>query len=109
MGVGNLHKVVLFRKNTPSALGAGSVDSYSDLLTTRGSLKKLNGSRGLSFGEVFESNSYELIVRVQTLLEQNLRMDMKVVIDGRTFTLSSYDMMDEKRFYYKMILNEQRN
>ena len=109
MGVGNLHKVVLFRKNTPGTLGAGGSDSYSDLLTTRGSLKKINGSRGLSFGEVLESNSYELIVRVQTLLEQNLRTDLRVVIEGRTFTISSWDKMDEKRFYYKIILNEQRN
>lgn len=109
MGVGKLHKVVVFKSNTPATLGAGASDSYSTLLTTRGSLKKLNGSRGLSYGELLESNSYECIVRHQSSLQTNLRMDMKVEIDSRTYTIASYELIEEKRFYYRFVLNEQRN
>jgi hypothetical protein len=109
MNVGNLHKVIVFKQNNPTVKGAGKADAYTTLLTTRGSLKKLNGNRGLSFGELLESNSYEMITRHQQALEDNLRMDMKIDIEGRTFTIQSYDKVQGKRFYYRFILNEQRN
>jgi hypothetical protein len=109
LGIGGLHKIVVFNKNTPAQMGAGTVDSYSTLLTTRGSLKKQSGIRGLGFGELLESNSYVMYVRYQQALEDNLRMDMKIEVEGRVFTISSYDKVEEKRFYYKLILNEQRN
>lgn len=107
--VGGLNKVVVFRQNTPSQQGAGYVDSYSDLLTTRGALRSLSSSRGFSFGEVLQTNTHELIVRYQTALASGLRGDMKVVIDGRTFTVSTWEKIGEKKFYYKLIINEQKD
>ena len=109
MGIGFLNKVVVFKKNTPTTLGAGSKDAYTTLLTTRGTIRKQNGSRGISFGEILESSSYELIVRVQILLESNLSTSIKVEMDGRLFTVSSWEKIEEKRFYYKIQLNEQRS
>jgi len=109
MGVGQLNKVVVFKTNTPSTLGAGAADSYSTLLTTRGSLKKLSGSRSLSFGELVESNSYEMITRYQSSIASNVRMDTKIEIEGRTFTINSFEKTGEKRFYYRFVLSEQVN
>jgi len=109
MEVGTLNKVVVFKQNTPTTKGAGKADAYTTLLTTRGSLKKLNGSRGISFGELLESNSYEMFTRYQQDLEDNLSMSVKVEIESRLFTISSYEKIGEKRFYYRFILNEQRN
>ncbi|MBL0268109.1 MAG: head-tail adaptor protein [Chitinophagaceae bacterium] len=109
MGVGQLNKVVVFKENTPSNLGAGGADSYSTLLTTRGSLKKLSGSRSLSFGELVESNSYEMITRYQDDIKDNIRMDTKIEIESRTFTINSFEKIGEKRFYYRFVLSEQVN
>lgn len=108
MGVGALHKVVVFKKNTPTALTAGGADAYTTLLTTRGSLKKNNGARSLSYGEVMESNSYEMITRYQSSLETNLRVDTKVEIEGRTYTINSWEKIGESKFYFRFNLNEQR-
>lgn len=109
MEVGQLNKVVVFKQNTPTTLGAGAKDAYTTLLTTRGSLRKLNGNRGLSFGELLETNSFEMITRYQVALENNLKMSVKVEVEGKTYTIQSFEKVGEKRFYYKFILNQQNN
>ena len=109
MEVGRLNKVVTFKSNTPTDKGAGAADSYATLLTTRGYLKKSSGSRGFSFGELSESSSWILITRYQQDIEDNLRMDMKLEIDGRTFTVTGWEKMEEKRFYYEIQLSEKVN
>ena len=109
MEVGQLNKVVVFKANTPSTLGAGAVDSYATVVTTRGSLRKLNGSRSFGYGELTESGSYEMFTRYQTTLASALRMDMKVEIESRTFTIASFEKVGEKKFYYRFVLNEQVN
>lgn len=106
MEVGRLNKVAVFKQNTPSAKGAGNANSYSDILTTRCSLKKQSGSRGLNFGMLEENSSYEMITRYQQEIEDNVRMDMKISIDGRLFSIQSKEKVGEKRFYYRFILNE---
>ena len=100
---------MVFQQNTPVQKGAGYEDSYADLITTRGGLRSLSSSRGFSFGEMLQTNSFELIVRFQTALESALRGDMKVVIDGRTFTIATWEKVGEKRFYYRMVINEEKN
>ena len=107
MSAGSLHKVVVFKSNTATTLGAGKADSYSTLLTTRGELKKLSGNRSLSFGEMFQTNAFELTVRYDSVLSAALRMDMKIEIEGKTYTINSWEKVGEKKFYFKMIINEQ--
>lgn len=109
MEAGQLNKVVVFKANTPTDKGAGGKDSYATVVTTRGNLKKNSGSRGFAFGDLTENNSYTLTVRFETSLESALRMDMKVEIESRTFTIASWEKVGEKRFYYKIQLNEKRN
>lgn len=109
MEVGNLNKVVVFKKNTPGDLGAGGVDSYTTLLTTRGSLRKINGSRSLSYGEVSEGNRYEMVVRFQTALEAGIKVNMRVEIGSRVYIIESFEMIEERRRYYKIMLNEKLN
>lgn len=106
--IGELKEIVTFKKNTPSTLGAGAKDSYSTLLTTRGRLRKKSGNRTLSFGSIDEHNQWELIVRFQTALETNLRMDVKIEIGGRTFTINSFEKIGEKNFYYVFNLAAQQ-
>jgi SPP1 family predicted phage head-tail adaptor len=109
MGVGQLNTTVLFKTNTPTTLGAGSVDNYTDLLTTKGEFKKMNGNRVISFGEIVEENRYMLRVRYDTDLDAGLRINGKVVIDGRWFTIASMELVEGKKRYYQLFLNEQIN
>ena len=110
MGVGQFDKVVVFKSNSPSsATSGGKVDSYSTLLTTRGKLRRLNGSRGLSFGEMFDSNSFELTVRYETALASALKTSLRVEIDSVNYAVSTYEKIDEKKFYIRFIISEQRS
>ena len=103
MVIGKMIQKVIFKQNNPSATNTGGgTDSYSTLLTTRCRLEKSSGSRNLSFGEVMFSDSYDMTVRFQTLLESNLRSDMKVEIDGVTYTINSFQLIDQKKDYYKI-------
>lgn len=102
-----MNKVVVFKRNTPATLGAGKADSFATYCTTRGSLKKLNGNRSLSFGELLQGNSWEMWTRFNTDIETYLRMDNRIEIGSRVFTIQSFEKIGEKRFYYKFILNEQ--
>lgn len=107
MAVGEFDKVVAFQKNTATTLGAGKADSYATYCTTRGRLRKQNGSRGLSFGEMLQSSSFELLVRYESLLASNLRNDNKVLIDSKLYSISSYELIEEKKRYYKLTINLQ--
>lgn len=105
MVIGKFDKVVALQKNTPTGQGAGLVDSYSTYVTTRGYLKKKSGNRGVSFGEILGNDSYTLFVRYQTAIATYLRTDNKVIIDSKTFTVDSFELVDEEKKYYKINLN----
>lgn len=107
--IGPLHKIVVFKQNTPGDLGAGAADSYATLLTTRGALRKQSGNRVLSFGEIAENNRYELFVRVQSALETVLKVNMRIEIGTRVFIVDSFEKVEEKRWYYKITMNEKLN
>jgi hypothetical protein len=109
MDVGQQNKVIVFKTNSATTLGAGKKDNYSTLLTTRGSMKMLNGNRGLSFGELAQNKQWEMVTRFQTGIESALSQSMKVEYDGRTFTIDRWEKIGEKRFYYRFILNEEVN
>ncbi len=104
MGVGELNKIVVFKSNTPTTQGAGAKDGYSTLLTTRGRLRKLSGARNLTFGELVESSSYELKVRYEQTLADNIKRNMKVEIDGKIYTIDSVEQVEEKRKYFLIAL-----
>lgn len=106
--VGKMDKVVLFRKNNSAALGAGAQDSYADLLTTRGALKKVRGNTGISFGDILTNDAYTLIVRKQSLLESNLSNSLRIFIEGRSFKVDSWENIEEDHFYYRFNITEQR-
>lgn len=101
MAIGKLIHRVIFYVNSPTAAGAGFKDSYSTLLTTRGYLRRKSGSRNLSFGAIQNQTSCELYVRYQTLLENNLRSDVKISVNGKLYTIESWEKVEEKAFYYK--------
>lgn len=102
--VGNMDKVVVFSTNAPTTEGAGKHDVYSTLLTTRGFLERSSGDRSLVFGEIDGNSSWTLIVRKQAALTAALAMSLKVEIDGRLYTVTAWEDIKEKHFYYKFNL-----
>ena len=102
-------EVVVFLQNTPTVQGAGWVDNYTTLLTTRGQLIDSGGSRSLSFGEVADNSSMKLRVRFQAALEAAIRSDMKIVISGNTYTFSSFKLIDQKKHLYEFNIQTQTN
>lgn len=110
MVVGKMRESVVFLQNTPVAKGAGYIDSYTNLLTTRGQLIDNSGSRSLSFGAVADSGSWRLICRFQTALANSLRSDTKVVINTITYTINGRPkLVDQKKHIYEFSLSSQQN
>lgn len=107
MDVGLLKKDVTFKVNTQVATGTGGfTDSYSDLLTTKGYLQKKNRGTRLETGEIVVTNAWELTVRYQSSIESNLSQSMIVEIDSRLFSVSGWEKLNERNFYYVINLYE---
>lgn len=104
MVIGRMKEVVVFLSNTSTQSGAGWVDNYTTLLTTRGQLTDRGGSRSLSYGEVADNSSMRLIVRFQSALAAAIRSDMKIVISSVTYTFSSYKLIDQRKHLYEFLI-----
>lgn len=108
--IGQLRSVVTFEKNTPGVKGAGFSDDYTELLNTRGRLRKRSGNRGLSFGQIMLDSGFELIVRAEdalnTALSVNPAATLRIVVDGKIYTITSYEKVEQKGFFYIFLLNE---
>lgn len=105
--IGKMRDVCVLKSNATTDLGAGGLDNYVALLTTRGYLKKASGGRGVSFGDIAIGNTHTLIVRKSSQMTGSLRRDSKWEIKGRTFTINDYEEMEDPH-YYKFSLTEQR-
>jgi len=106
--IGKLRQIVRFEKNSPTQLGAGKKDDYDILCTTRGMLRKKRGNRSQSFGEALLESQWELFVRFENTLTNDLGKSVKVVIDNMFFTIDSFELIDQKLRYYYFVLNEER-
>jgi hypothetical protein len=105
--IGKLRQNGSLQINTPSVQGAGFKDNYTELLKCRGDLQKIRGNRILDSGEVIISAGWEWICRFQAAINSvSNKKSMRWVIDGRTFTVSDYEQIDQKKRYYRFILLE---
>lgn len=103
--IGLFRKSVAFRKTTPTDDDAGGqADSYATFLTTRGYLKKLNGSRSLEAAELVNNKTYELWVRYQDALEAEVKPSLRALIDGKNYTCHDAEVIAERNSYYKFIV-----
>lgn len=109
MSIAELRERGSLQNTTSVAAGFGQKEVYSEvsgLGDVRGRLRKLGGSRRNDFGEVSFSNRWEWIVRFEAAIENNLFKNSRWVIDNRFFTVDSYELMDNRRFFYRFILTE---
>lgn len=106
INIGKLRKQVQFQADNKSALGAGFTDAYTTFLTTRCHLEKKTGNRNLGFGEITLENEWTMFCRFQTALVGQINSSTRCVIDGKYFTIKSYDQVDEKRFWFTFTLSQ---
>ena len=105
--IGKLRQSGQLQTNSPTQQGAGKKDNFTTLLTCRGSLEQLKGSRGLDQSETTLFNAWEWICRYQTAIASiaNLK-SVRWVIDGRQFSVNSYKQLNQKNRYYRFVLLE---
>jgi hypothetical protein len=84
------------------------MDNYVEFCTTRGRLTSRSGSRSLDAGELLVFSSHELICRFEQDLANGIDSSVRVVIDNRFFTVTSWELIDEKNFYYRFQMNESK-
>lgn len=102
--IGQLRSTVRFETNTPVRKGAGFEDDYAELLTTRGQLIEGTGRLSTDSGSVVLFSKYTLYVRMQDALI--LGKNVRAVINNRIFRIESYKQVDQKKFFYRLELNE---
>lgn len=109
-GIGEMRSVVQMLKNVPTdAIGGGARDHYGIIVTTRGRLRKTGGSRTLNLSEISNAETYELILRYQTAIENDLRIDTKFLINGLVYTIDTWDKFEQINFYYRIVIKINRD
>lgn len=107
--IGQLRQSGQLQTNTPIQQGAGYKDNYATLLTCRGKLTELNGSRSLNSSEVNINGDAEWIVRYQAAIANvTNKKSIRWIIDGRQFTVNNYELIDQKKRYYRFTLLENK-
>lgn len=104
--IGNMREVCTLCLNAPSNQGAGAVDNYGALLTTRGQLSRSSGNRSLTFGDIQGNSSFTLTVRHQQAIESNIVISAKWLINNDFYTIESWEKVGQRDFYYKFALNK---
>src|SRR4029078_8106665 len=102
---GLMTKICEFKTNSRPQKGAGTGNSYSTLLSCRGYLKQQSGTRTLNNGDVEFDTSFTLITDFIQSLFNSIEADLKVLIDGITYTVDAWEKIDQKRFYLKFNLS----
>lgn len=104
--IGDLKKIVTFKKNTRGSLGAGSKDIYETFLTTRCSLEKKKAVKQSDRGQVEVAQWYIMICRFQLNLLNNLSHTSICIIKNETYVVHDFDLVDEKQHLYEFTLSK---
>ena len=105
--IGKLRQSGQLQVNTPIQQGAGYKDNFSTLLTCRGELTKLRGNRGLNDSEVVINATWEWVCRYQEAIAGvTNKKSIRWIIDGRKFIVNNYELIDQKKRYYRFTLLE---
>ena len=104
IATGEMRQTGTFRKNTPVPNGSGGfTDSYTDLLTCRGRLRKIKGNRALEQGATVINKNYEWICRYQSALVVNTGLEL--VINGQVYRINDWEMVDEIPHWVRFVIS----
>lgn len=106
---GEFRKVVQFERATKSTdLTGGQNESYDQWFTTRGALQLEKQDEDFQSGYDQLINKYKLFVFWRNEMEQGMDKDVRAIIESRSFKVTGFIMVDEKRKMYMLKLNEVR-
>lgn len=95
-----------FKKNVRGSLGAGKVDNYVTILTTRCSLEKKRANKINERGQIQIAEFFKMICRFENSLLSNLSGSVIAVIDDDTYTVHDFNLIDERKHLYEFILSK---
>ena len=101
-GIGDFNFLGTYQVNTPTQTATGGfVDSYATLLTAWGKLRR-SGARKSTEVKLEIGSSWVWECYFQSALTINIKN--RWLIDGRTFAIEDYELIDQKKAFYKFKL-----
>lgn len=107
--IGEMRMPIKFELVSKSTDGTGGQnEGYAEWFTTRGYLKKKKSLRDFQTGYDYSIKTYDLWVPWRNEFEQGVSKDVRVVFESRSFSVDTFEMVDERRRLFHLELTEVR-
>jgi len=96
--IGQYKTFAMIQSNAPKLqygsahVGAGFKDKYQDFKRVRGEFKQKNSTRELEDGTIVKVNGYQFKFRYDNDIMSVLDLQLRLIIEGDTYTLISWDV-----------------
>jgi uncharacterized membrane protein YcjF (UPF0283 family) len=96
--ISELRTIATLQTNAPKIIygsgvvGAGRKDVYQTFKQLRGKFYQDNSNRGLGEGTVRQEATYKLVTRYERAVMEVIDLQVRFLINGKTYTLNSYDV-----------------
>lgn len=98
------NRIELWTYATTSDGAGGSTAIYSKINDFWAKIKPLSGSRGIEGSAIELEQVYELWMRYEDYPPLNKKI--KIRFENRAFTIHAFQIIEEKRKYFKIIVKE---
>lgn len=89
---------------TASDGAGGTVATYGKIGDFYAKINPLSGSRGVEGGAIELDQVYEVWIRYEDYTPLNKKI--KILFENRTFTIHAFQIVNEKRSWFKIIVKE---
>lgn len=103
---GRLLTPVVFKRNRFTSSGGGSEDDFETFCTTRCDLTPKTQSKINDRNQVIISQFYEIVLRYQSSLFNNLTGTVIAVINNENYIIHSFDLMDNRKQFMKLTISK---
>ena len=103
--IGSMYFTMIFSNPTLARYsGGGTTGNFVPFTTTNGSLKQRSSRKVLETGEVIIGKTWESDCHFQPALLSLINDSTRVTIDGMSMMIVGYELIDQKKFYYRFNL-----
>lgn len=107
--IGEMRMVIKFELVVKSSDDTGGQnEEYGEWFTTRGYLEKKRSFRDFQTGYDQSIKTYDLWVPWRNEFEQGVSKDVRVIFESRSFSIDTFEMVNEKRRLFHLELTEVR-
>lgn len=104
INIGDMRQTGTFMQNNPVANSSGGQDdNYTALVTCRGRLRKIKGSKGLEDGDSVFNKEYEWVCRYQNAIV--MTPDTALQIGGQMYKINDFEKVDEIKHFYRFVIS----